>query len=104
MFSKKKEMKEAVAYLEKLRNEQNPIKYMESAIGGVEDFEKKIDSIIDDNSNEAIKGHKEQFCALVVNFYLEMKEKNKDNSVMDLYYNNIRKEADFILEELEKIK
>lgn len=45
-----------------------------------------------------LEKHKEQFCALVAKFYIEFKERDKDNNKLYIYYSNIRKEGNFLLQ------
>lgn len=107
--NKKKEniaIQEIIAFLEKCQGEENPIKYMEKVLAGVEQFEAKtgiVNSTITEEFKD-IEEHKNQFCALVVNFYLETKEKTKSSDILTMYYNNIRHEGDTLLKRYKELQ
>ncbi len=80
-------------------NEQEVGDGMNKVIAGVEEFDSKTGIVNSRVKNIGdLEKHKEQFCALVVKFYIEFKERDKDNNKLDIYYSNIRKEGNFLLQ------
>ena len=93
------ELRDIVEFLEQCEKEENPDEYMNKVIAGVEEFDSKTGIVNSRVKNIGdLEKHKEQFCALVAKFYIEFKERDKDNNKLDIYYNNIRKEGNFLLQ------
>lgn len=93
------ELRDIVEFLEQCEKEENPDEYMNKVIAGVEEFDSKTGIVNSRVKNIGdLKKHKEQFCALVAKFYIEFKERDKDNNKLDIYYSNIRKEGNFLLQ------